>query len=217
MKAVTVRNAGIGPIVDEFAEAFAGRVIYLMGDLYSGYDQFQFAEGSRDMITMRIPFGLVRMCTFPQGVTNSVAHMMNGMNKVLRDFIPEKIMFFLDDVFIKGCREGDKDEILDTRGCRRYVVDHIQDCEKILTRLGEVHLTLSGMKSVFGVREVVIVGHLCGFYGRKSDLTKVDVIGRMKEDCGFLTEVGRFLGACVFYRIWISYFAHIADSLYELL
>ncbi|GGS27699.1 hypothetical protein GCM10010252_77780 [Streptomyces aureoverticillatus] len=67
------------------------------------------------------------------------------------------------------------------------------------------------------MREVVIVGHLCGFYRRKSDSIKVDVIGRMKEDCGFLTEVRRFLGVCVFYRIWISHFAYIADSLYELL
>ena len=30
---VTIRNAGIRPIVDEFAEAFAGRAIYSMGDL----------------------------------------------------------------------------------------------------------------------------------------------------------------------------------------
>jgi hypothetical protein len=217
VNAVTIRNAGIGPIVDEFAEAFAGRAIYSMGDLYSGYDQFQLAEGSRDMTTMRTPLGLVRMCTLPQGATNSVAHMMGGMNKVLRDFIPEKTMPFLDDVPIKGCKEEDKDETLDKRGCRKYVYDHIQDCKKILTRLEEVHLTLSGAKSMFGVQEVVIVGHLCGFYGRKPDPTKVDAIGRMKEDCSSLTEVRRFLGACIFYRIWIPHYAHIADPLYELL
>ena len=57
---------------------------------------------------MRTPLGLVRMCTLPQGATNSVAHMMNGMNKVLRDFIPDKTMPFLDDVPIKGCEEGEK-------------------------------------------------------------------------------------------------------------
>ena len=38
---VTIQNVGTGPIVDEFAEAFAGRAIYSMGDLYSGYDQTQ--------------------------------------------------------------------------------------------------------------------------------------------------------------------------------
>jgi hypothetical protein len=79
---VTIRNAGVGPTIDEFAEAFAGRSIYSVGDLYSGYDQFQLAIESRDLTTMRTPLGLVRMCTLPRGtnsvadmVTNSVAHM----------------------------------------------------------------------------------------------------------------------------------------------
>ena len=43
---VTIRNMGSGPIVDAVAEQFAGHAIYSIGDLYSGYDQFQLAEGS---------------------------------------------------------------------------------------------------------------------------------------------------------------------------
>ena len=85
---VTIWNAGIGSTIDKFAEAFAGRSIYSVGDLYSGYDQFQLAMESRHITTMRTPFGLVGMCTLPQGGTNSVAHMVNAMNKVLRDCIP---------------------------------------------------------------------------------------------------------------------------------
>lgn len=54
--------------------------------------------------------------------------MMNGMKKVLRDFILKKNMPFLDDVSIKGCKEEKKDETLDKRECCKYVVDHIQDC-----------------------------------------------------------------------------------------
>lgn len=50
---VTIRNMGCGPIVDEVAEAFAGRAIYSSGDLYSGYDQFQLARESRDLTTMK--------------------------------------------------------------------------------------------------------------------------------------------------------------------
>ena len=90
------------------------------------------------------------MCTLPQGATNSVAHMMNGMNKVLRDFIPHITMPFLDDVPITGCKEEEKNEELDESGCRKFVADHIKDCEKILSRMEEVHLTLSGAKSIFG-------------------------------------------------------------------
>ena len=84
--------------MDSFAESFAGRAIYSMVDLYSGYDQFQLAMDSRDITTMRTPIGLVRMCTLPQGATNYVAHMMNGMNKVLRDHIPHRTMPFLDGI-----------------------------------------------------------------------------------------------------------------------
>ena len=74
---------------------------------------------------MKTPLGLARMCTLPQGATNLVAHMMNGMNKVLRDFIPQITMPFLDDGPIKGCDEREKDEALDLRGCRKFVANHI--------------------------------------------------------------------------------------------
>ena len=72
------------------------------------------------------------MCTQPQGATNSVAHMLNAMNKVLRDCIPEITMLFLDEIPMKGCAVEEKDETMDDWGCRKFVVDHIRDCEKVL-------------------------------------------------------------------------------------
>ena len=58
-------------------------------------------------------------------------------------------------------------------------------------------LTLSFEKSKFGIDEIVVVGHLCRTYEGKSNLEKVDAIARMKT-CSNITEVRRFLGACVF-------------------
>ncbi|KAL3681112.1 hypothetical protein R1sor_024068 [Riccia sorocarpa] len=107
---VTIRNLGKGPIVDEVADAFAGRAIYSIGDFYSGYDQFQLALESRDLTTIRTPLGLMRMCTLPQGATNSVAHMQNAMHKVLRDFVPEVNIPFVDDIPIMGCVVEEKDD-----------------------------------------------------------------------------------------------------------
>lgn len=213
---VTIRNKGSGPIVDEVAEAFAGQAIYSIGDLYSGYDQFQLAKESRDLTTMKTPLGLLRMCTLPQGATNSVAHMQNAMNQILREFVPEKTIPFVDDIPMKGCKEEMKDSTLDESGCRRFVVDHIKDVEMILSKMEEVDITLSVDKSRFGVDEILVVGHLCGRYGRKPNPEKVDAIGRMKA-CSSITEVRRFLGACVFYQIWIPHFAHLSEPLYRLL
>ena len=124
---VTIRNMGSGPIVDEVAEQFAGHAIYSIGDLYSGYDQFQLAEESRDLTTMKTPLGSMKMRTLPQGATNSVAHMQNAMNQILNEFVPEKTIPFLDDIPMKGCREEDKDEAVDVEGCRDFVKRHIED------------------------------------------------------------------------------------------
>jgi hypothetical protein len=173
---VTIKNKGSGPIVDEVAEAFAGQAIYSIGELYSGYDQFQLAIESRDLTTIKTPLGLVRMYTLPQGATNSVAHMQSTMNQILRDFVSEKTIHFVDDIPIKGCQEGAKDLTLDTDGCRIFVKNHITDVDRILERLEEVDLTLSIYKSKFGFDEILIVGYLCGRYGRKPNPEKVDAI-----------------------------------------
>ena len=89
------------------------------------------------------------------------------MNKVLKDCIPNITMPFLDDIPIKRCSDEEKDESKDKNGCRQFIVDHMKDCEKVLQRLEDVKLTFSGEKSAFGQPEILVVGHLCGAYGRK--------------------------------------------------
>ena len=101
--AVTIRSCAIGPPPDTFSEDFAGCSIYSMGDLFSGYDQFQLALESRSITAMRTPIGQVSMATVPMGGTNSVAHVVNGMHNVLRDFVPNLTFPFIDDLPIRGC------------------------------------------------------------------------------------------------------------------
>ena len=94
---------------------------------------------------------------------------------------------------------------------------HIDDCEKVLQKLQGARLTFSGENSAFGQSEIMVVGHLCGPYGRKPSPAKVEAISAMKHDCNSVTEVRRFLGACAFYHIWIPHYAHVAEPLYGLL
>ncbi|KAL3688737.1 hypothetical protein R1sor_015046 [Riccia sorocarpa] len=140
----------------------------------------------------------------------------NVMHKVLREFVPEITIPFLDDIPMKGCAAEKKDETLDDNGCRKFVSDHIRDVGKILNRLREVHLTLSGEKSRFGVPEILVVGHVCDSSGRRPNPVKVEAIARL-ADCRSTTEVWRFLGSCVFFRLLIPHYAHMAEPLYALL
>ncbi|KAL3686292.1 hypothetical protein R1sor_008866 [Riccia sorocarpa] len=142
--------------------------------------------------------------------------MQNAMHKVLREFVPEITITFLDDIPMKGCATEEKDEAVDATGCRKFVSDHVRDVGKILNRLREVHLTLSGEKSRFGVPEILVVGHVCDSSGRRPNPVKVEAIARL-ADCRSTTEVRRFLGSCVFFRLSIPHYAHMAEPLYALL
>ena len=101
-------------------------------------------------------------------------------------------MSFLDDIPMKGCVVEEKDETMDDWGCRKFVVDHIRDCKKVLRKLEDVHLTLSEEKSTFRQEEILVVGHLCGPYGRRPSPTKIDVIQAMKEIL-FVSLLEKFL------------------------
>ena len=57
--------------------------------------------------------------------------MVNAVNKVLRDCIPDITMLFLGDILIKGCLEDMKDETVREDRSQRLVADHISNCEKI--------------------------------------------------------------------------------------
>ena len=166
---------------------------------------------------MRTPIGHVGMCNLPQGATNLVAHMVNAMNKILKDCILDIAMSFLENIPIKGCLDKEKHESKDKDGCMKFVVHHMKDCEKVLQRLDDANLTFSGQKSAFRQLEILVEGHLCGAYGQKPSPSKVNTINDMKEECITQTEVQRFLGACAFYHIWIPHYAHVAEPLYGLL
>jgi hypothetical protein len=59
--------------------------------------------------------------------------MVNAMNKVLKDCVPDITMPFLDDILIiKGCSDAEKDESRDEHGCRKFVVYHIEDCDVVV-------------------------------------------------------------------------------------
>ena len=59
-----------------------------------------------------------------------MVHMVNAMNKVLRDCISDITMPFRDDI-----TDNMKDETVGEDECQKFVVDDIADCKKILQRL----------------------------------------------------------------------------------
>ncbi|GBG81540.1 hypothetical protein CBR_g32529 [Chara braunii] len=109
LNAVTIRDAGSLPQADLLAESHAGRSIYSLIDLYSGYDQLPLDVRDRPYTAMHTPVGQLQMQVTPMGFTNAVAEAQRRMLVVAGDMFPEKCEPYIDDNPIKGAQEKGRD------------------------------------------------------------------------------------------------------------
>ncbi|GBG64391.1 hypothetical protein CBR_g44275 [Chara braunii] len=186
LNAVTIRDAGSLPQADLLAESHAGRSIYSLIDLYSGYDQLSLDVRDRPYTTMHTPVGQLQMQVTPMGFTNAVAEAQRRMLAVAGDMFPEKCDPYIDDNPIKGAQEKDATEV--QPGIRKFVWDHLQDIKDLLRRFLIYNITASEPKSILAVPDVTIPGFRCGAYSRKPDPTKTDKISQWPTPLRTITE-----------------------------
>ncbi|GBG59809.1 hypothetical protein CBR_g54911 [Chara braunii] len=156
LNSVTVRDAGGLPNADQLSESCAGRPIITLIDLYSGYDQFPLYTADRPVTAMHTPRGLLHMCAAPQGWTNVVAIVQRYMMRVMQPLCPDVTSPYINDLAIPGPRVKDETEVVPD--VRKFVWEHINNVEKVLSKLNEYNLTASGVKS----RHVPVDGFLEG-------------------------------------------------------
>lgn len=213
---VTIKDANLPPSPDTFAEEFAGMQVDSLVDFFPGYDQLTLAHIYRDMTAIMTLLGLLRQTTILQGATNSVSQFVRVVTKILEDHIPHSAMPFMDDVGVKGPRDRyNEEEVPDLPGVRRFMMEHIQRLDAVLANLERAGVTISGEKSRFCVRGMKVVGYVCDADGRHPESAKVAKILEWREPRN-ISEARGFIGICVYYRIWISHFTHIASPIYYL-
>ena len=218
---VSVRDAGMLPIVDDFVEGFAGRQCYTVFDLYWGFDARKMEPESRDMTAFMTSLGLLRITSMPTGYTNSPAEFQKCMVYILKDEIPDKANVFIDDLPIKGPKSCYPDEhgkpavLAENPGIRKFVWEHMNDVHRIMHKVDCAGGTFSATKVQICRKEALIIGQLCTPEGRVPDRKKVSAI----VDWPPLTspkEVRQFLGLCGTVRIWIESYSSLIRPLTEL-
>ncbi|GBG60163.1 hypothetical protein CBR_g3406 [Chara braunii] len=211
LNAVTIRDADSLPQADLLAESYAGRSIYSLIDLYSGYDQLPLDVHDRPYTAMHTLVGQLQTQVTPMGFINAVVEVQRRMLAVAGDMFPEKCEPYIDDNSIKGAQEKDETEV--RPGIRRFEWDHLQDIKDLLRRFLVYNITASGPKSIVAVPEVTILGFRCGAYDRKPDPAETDKISQWLTPLRTTTEVRAFLGVVGFWRIFIKNFAKIAEPI----
>jgi len=218
---VSIRDAGLPPILDDFVEPFAGRQCYTVFDLFWGFDARKVHPTCRDLTAFLTPLGLLRITSMPTGYTNSPAEFQQCMVFILQDEIPHVANIFIDDLPIKGpasqyLNEDGKPETLpENPGIRRFIWEHAVDVNRIMHRIKQSGATFSAKKTQICRPEVVIIGQKCTPEGRLPDEEKVAKI-RNWPRLTTTKEARGFMGLCGTVRIWIRNYSHLARPITEL-
>ena len=221
LNSVTVREAGLPPVLESFVEPFAGCQCYTLFDMYWGFDARKVHPSSRDLTSFLTPLGLLRITSMPMGFTNSPAEFQACMVFILQDEIPNKTNIFIDDLPIMGPKtqyldkDGNPETIPDNPGIRRFIWEHAQDVHRIMHRIGHAGGTFAPKKAQICRPEVIIVGNKCSAAGRVPDDSRVQKILEWPT-LATVKDVRGFLGLCGTVRIWIKNYSEIARPLTEL-
>jgi hypothetical protein len=121
------------------------------------------------------------------------------MNDVLRPFLDDFVIVYLDDILIfSKSRE-----------------EHIEHVKKVLDVLRKEQLFLKLSKCEFGKTSLIYLGHIVGGGELKIDPSKVKVILEWSRPNN-VTEVRSFLGAAQYWRKFIANFSSIAAPLHDM-
>ena len=85
----------------------------------------------------------------PFGLCNAPATFQGMMNEVLREFLDQGVVVYLDDVLIYS----------------KMMEEHVQQVRKILHKLAQHNLAVAGHKSVFHVPETEFLGFIINGQG----------------------------------------------------
>ena len=221
LNSITIRDAGLPPIVDDFVEPFAGRQCYTVFDLFWGFDGRKIHPESRDLTAFYTPLGLLRITSLPMGFTNSPAEFQKCMTFILQHEIPEKANIFIDDLPIKGPstqylgEDGQPETLPENPGIRRFIWEHANDVHRIMHRIKEAGGTFAASKAQVCLPEVLIVGQKCTQEGRLPDDDKIAKVLKWPQPTT-PTAVRGFTGLCGTMRIWIPNYSQLIRPLTEL-
>ncbi|MBW0478336.1 hypothetical protein O181_018051 [Austropuccinia psidii MF-1] len=135
------------------------------------------------------------------------------MTWILLEEIPEHLGIFIDHGGIEGPRSTCQNKPLkDNSLIRRFFWEYAVTLERILFRIEEARLTISGSNVSCCVPEIYIVGHVVSLGGRKISKQNINKIQNWPRPTT-KKEVGGFLRLCAYFRMFIKEFSRVAAPL----
>ena len=196
---ITVKNRYPLPRIDDLLDRLQGAQYFTKLDLQSGYWQVRIREGDEAKTAFRTRYGHYEWRVLPFGLTNAPATFQSLMNDVLRPFLDDFVVVYLDDILIYSTTAE----------------QHLRHLDLVLGALQQSQLYLGPSKCCFGQRQVDFLGHVVSGHGIAPDPGKVTAVQEWPTPT-CVRDVRAFLGLTGYYRRFIRGYAQLALPLFAL-
>ena len=174
--------------------------IWSVIDLTSSFWQMPMASNSKHKTAFVTQTGEFQWNRMPFGLRNAPISFQKLMSDVFRGMTYKSVIIYMDDVV---CFSRDVDS-------------HIQDLDKVFSRLRSANLKAKPAKCVFGTNQVTYLGHILSSKGILPNPDKTKVIDNFPVP-RTQKQVRSFLGIANYYRRFINGYSTIVSPLTKLL
>ena len=165
-------------------------------DLKGAYNLIRMKEGEEWKTAFRTKYGLYEYLVMPFGLTNAPATFQAFINNVLREYLDDCVVVYLDDILIFS----------------KSLEDHRRHVHMVLKKLDEADLRVAPDKSFFERQEVEFLGFIVKPNEIRMDPEKIKSIQTWPTP-KTVKDIQSFLGFGNFYRRFIKGYSAITNPL----
>ncbi|KAK3507987.1 hypothetical protein QTP70_009351 [Hemibagrus guttatus] len=197
---ITVKFRYPLPLVPAALERLRGATVFTKLDLRSAYNLIRIRKGDEWKTAFVTPTGHYEYRVMPYGLANAPSVFQDFMHEVLREFLHQFVVIYIDDILIYS----------------RCMADHQRHVAEVLQRLRDHNLFLKAEKCLFHQSTVQFLGYIIDRSGVRMDKKKVTAV-RDWPTPTTVKELQRFLGFANFYRRFINGYSSVTSPLTDLL
>ena len=196
---ITVKNRYPLPLIGEMMDRLRGANWFTTMDIKGAYNLIRMKEGEEWKTAFRTKYGLYEYLVMPFGLTNAPASFQSFINNVLRGYLDDFVVVYLDDILIYS----------------ENLEQHRKHVHKVLEQLDKADLRIEPEKSHFHKQEVDFLGFVISPNQIKMDPRKIKAILEWPRPQN-VKDIQSFLGFGNFYRRFIQGYSKIVNPLTKL-
>ena len=188
------------PKMDHIIQRVVGSSRISLLDGFLGFNQILFHPDDQDKTTFTTPWGTFKYMKMPFGLKNAGSTFQRAMDIAFAKEIHDFLVVYLDDLtpFSKSYQE------------------HLKHLRQMFPTCRKYGISLNPKKSLFGLDEGKLLGHIISKYGIRIDPRRIQAILQIQYSRN-IKELQTFLGKINFLRRFIPNLAELIRMLNNML